>query len=471
MATGAENSLALIVTGHPGSGGIYVFCHKREKTIYGGTPTKRPERMNIRSLLFQLLLLFCLTVWCCTPALTQDHQITNDPLPDEPGGSELSLEKAVAAALRHNPDLAASTFGARLAESEKLASSLFPNPELEFEYEDFDAPEKTLTIGYLIELGGKRRHRMEVADAGIELAMAEIEAARFEIVYETAAAFIDVLAAQENFRIAREKKKLADQVYETANEQVMAGRVSPMEQVTAEIKQNNAGLDVQNAEDALLIARTNLSARWGGSAADVNTAAGNFDQIQPVPSFEALAAAMEKSPRIMTRTAEIKVAENRLTLEKRNRIPDLTLSGGIRKTDEADDDIYIVGLSLPIPLFDRNQAGVARGAAELGQQNAALSAEKQRLTRDLNIAFQTLKSAQHQANTIKTDILPAAQSVFSAVREGYQEGAFGFLDMLEAQSTLYESHENYVHSLARYHHAVIELEKMLGQSLPGPELH
>lgn len=432
--------------------------------------------MNKKYLSIHVLFLFCLSVVLCAPLSAQESPIkenTSSPAISatatahhgETMGPVLSLEKAVAAAMAHNPDLAVSGFNSRIAESEKLQSSLFPNPELEFEYENFDEPEKTLTIGYLIELGGKRGSRMGLADAGMELAAAELEAARVDIIYETAAAFIDVLVAQENLRIAMEKEKLADQVYETSKERVLAGRVSPLEQVTAEIKKTNAGLDVQKAEDELLAARTTLSAMWGSSSADFETASGDFERTQSVPSFETLFAQMDNSPRIKTKSAEIKVAETSLNLEKRNRIPDLSLSGGVKKTDESDDEIYIVGVSLPIPLFDRNQAGVARTAVELSQQTAALSAEKSRLTKDLKIAFQTLKTAHQQVSTIKTDILPAAQSVLNAVKEGYQEGEFGFLEMLEAQSTLYESHESYVESLGQYHHAVIDLEKILGQEL------
>lgn len=423
-----------------------------------------------------LLYLICAAILCGTPALAVQHPENGEPVcasakktdstvPVKTPPPNLSLEEAVALAVNHNPDLAVSKFSTRMAESETLGASLFPNPDLEFEYEDFDAPEKTLTIGYLIELGGKRSHRMGLADSGLELAEAELAAARVELIYETAGAFIDVLAARENLRIAREKYKLADQVYETAEERVLAGTVSPMEQVTARIKRSNAGLDVQNAEDALGIARTDLSAMWGGLPDDFKTVKGNFDRIEPVPSYDGLAAAMENAPRIRTKYAQIKVSQNHLDLEKRNRIPDLTISGGIKKTDETDDEIYIVGLSLPLPLFDRNQAGVARTAAALDQQTASLSAEKNRLTKDLNNAFQILKTAHQQANTIKIEILPAAQSVFDAVKEGYQEGEFGFLDLLEAQSTLYESHESHVQALGRYHHAVIALEKMLGRDL------
>ncbi len=432
--------------------------------------------MKIKYLSILLLYLFCFTIWFCAPAFSEQNQITTEPATaatsdavsitqTETSGLGLTLKKAVAAALENNPDLNVSKFNTQLAETEKLQAAFFPNPDLEFEYENFDEPEKTLTIGYLIELGGKRNHRMNVADAGLALAAVEFDAARVEIIYETAAAFIDVLVAQENLRITKEKEKLADQVYATSGERVLAGRVSPMEQVTAKIKRSNARLEVQKANDELLIARTSLSAMWGSSSADFKTADGTFDRIQSIPSFDALSASMANAPIITSKYSEIKVAETSLDLEKRNRIPDLSLSGGVKKTDESDDPVYIVGFSLPIPLFDRNQAGVARAAAELDRQEAALSAEKNRLIKDLKIAYQTLKTAHQQVKTIKTDILPSAQRVLDGIKEGYQEGEFSFLDMLEAQSTLYESHESYIQSLGQYHHAVIDLEKLLGKNL------
>ncbi|MBC2715726.1 MAG: TolC family protein [Desulfobacteraceae bacterium] len=386
--------------------------------------------------------------------------------PDSGNNSaDLTLEKVVAAVLEHNPDLNVSKFNTQLAEAEKLQASFFPNPELELEYENFDEPEKTLAIGYLIELGGKRKQRMELAGTAVELATIEFDGARVELIYETAAAFINVLLAQENLRITMEKEKLADQVYATSRERVLAGRVSPMEQVTAEIKRSNVRIEVQKADDELMIARTNLSSMWGNPGADFNVAKGSFEQIRSVPSFDSLSAAVQNSPVIRAKSSEIKIAENSLDLEKRNRIPDLTLSGGIKKIDESDDLIYIVGLSLPIPLFDHNQAAVKHASSELDRHAAALFAEKNRLIKDLKIAYQTLKTAHQQVNTIKTDILPSAQTVLEAVKEGYQEGEFGFLEMLEAQSTLYESHESYVQSLGQYHHAVIDLEKILGKDL------
>ncbi len=153
-------------------------------------------------------------------------------------GLDLTLEKAVNAALAHNPDLNVSKYNTRLAETEKLQASFFPNPELEFEYENFDEPEKMLSTGYLIELGGKRKHRMELAGAGVKLATAEYNAARVELIYETAAAYIDVLVAQENLHLTVEKEKLADQVYSTSRERVLVSYIK---------QQREHGVDLREA--------------------------------------------------------------------------------------------------------------------------------------------------------------------------------------------------------------------------------
>jgi cobalt-zinc-cadmium efflux system outer membrane protein len=429
--------------------------------------------MNKRNSSLLLLYLFCLIFCLWIPAFSGQCRVhealaTIDKQPElsrETGISEITLEKAVAAALEHNPDLNVSKFNSRMAESEKQQASLFPNPELEYEYEDFDEPEQTLAIGYLIELGGKRKHRMQVAEAGFELASAEFDAARIEIIYETAAAYIDVFVARENLKITKEKAKLADQLYSTSRERVLAGRVSPMEQVIAEIKNNNARLEVKTAEDELLTAKTNLSAMWGGASADFTTAGDSFERIQPIPPFEELMTLMDHSPIIKIKLSEIKIAETSLDFEKSNRIPDFTVYGGIKRIDESDDPIYFAGLSVPVPLFDRNQAGVARAAAELNQQAAGLTAEKNRLVGDLKNAYQKLNTAYMHVNSIQSDILPAARQVLDAVKEGYREGEFSFPDMLEAQSTLYESHESYIHSLGQYHIAFINLEKLLGRNL------
>ena len=385
--------------------------------------------------------------------------------PDTFDDSELTLEKAITRVLGHNLDLKIAAFGETLAEAEKQAAAILPNPELEFEYENFDEPEKTISIGYLIELGGKRRLRMGLADAEMESAIAEYDATRNAIIYQTAQAFIDVAVAREHLALAKDREKTTRQVAEAAKERMRAGQIAAREQMAAEINQRNAELDVQNAKAEMTSARLHLAALWGGAAADVSDVAADFDRIDPVPPLYHLINAIAGAPAIRQIQKKINAAKVMLDLEKRHRIPDLEISGGMIQSDETDDTVYVAGFSLPLPLFDRNQAGIARAAAEHGQLNATLEAAKKSTIKETQISHQHLLAAHHHVLAIQTDILPSAREVFDSVQQGYQAGEFGFLDLVDAQRTLYDALENHIQSLSQYHHAKIEIERLLGKRL------
>ena len=383
----------------------------------------------------------------------------------------LTLAEAVDAALENNPDLKAAKLNIRIGEAGLQKAELFPNPEIEFEYENFDEPEQTLTVGYLLETGGKRKYRRSLAEAALNGKTAEYEAVRIKIACETATAFVDLLVAQESLLIAREKERLAEQIHDIAAQRVQAGQVPPMEEISAQIKLNGARLDVQKAESETRIARTVLSGMWCGTGEDFTKAAGRLEGIEPLPTFESLAAFLDNAPGVRLQCREVKTAAENLSLEKRYRIPDLSISAGMKKVGETHDTVYIVGLSLPIPLFDRNQAEIARAAADLGRQQAALDVEKNRLLTEVKAVFENMKTAYGQVMAIKTKILPSAGKVLEAVKTGYREGEFSLLDLLEAQRTFYEATENYVQSLGKYHQTVIELEKKLGRRPSAPDLN
>jgi hypothetical protein len=115
--------------------------------------------MNKKYFSILMLYLACCVFGMSAAAVAEPIQSPKNPASaetDDAGASGLTLEQAVAAIMENSPDLNVINFNARLSEAEMLAAAVFPNPELEFEYENFDEPEKTLTIGYLIEIGGKR---------------------------------------------------------------------------------------------------------------------------------------------------------------------------------------------------------------------------------------------------------------------------------------------------------------------------
>ena len=154
-----------------------------------------------------------------------------------------------------------------------------------------------------------------------------------------------------------------------------------------------------------------------------------------------------------------------LELAEAAGIPDVTLSAGARHFNENDDNAFVFGVSIPLPIFDRNQGGILearRRLAKAGQERRAVELE---IIDDLAQAYQSLSSAYAEATTLKRDVLPSAQYVFEASREGYRYGKFDFLVVLDAQRTLFETRSQYIEVLNQYHQAVSEMERLIGTGL------
>jgi cobalt-zinc-cadmium efflux system outer membrane protein len=122
-------------------------------------------------------------------------------------------------------------------------------------------------------------------------------------------------------------------------------------------------------------------------------------------------------------------------------------------------------LSVPLPVFDRNQgnrleARYRLAKAEEEQRSATVQAHAA-----LGEAYAALAAAYAAATALKHDALPGAQSAFDATSEGYRQGKFGFLDVLDAQRTLFEVRGQYIEALATYHQAVADVERLIGERL------
>src|SRR5262249_53042202 len=127
-------------------------------------------------------------------------------------------------------------------EARTLQTSLFPNPEIELELENFggagdvrgvDSSESTFQLSQLIELGGKRAKRLRAAGLERDIAGWDYEAKRLEVLTEATKAFIDVLAAQERLALTEDVVRLSEQVHHAAEERVKGGKVPPLETTKA----------------------------------------------------------------------------------------------------------------------------------------------------------------------------------------------------------------------------------------------
>jgi cobalt-zinc-cadmium efflux system outer membrane protein len=390
---------------------------------------------------------------------------------------KLTLRAAATLALAHNPELLAHGFELRAAEARRQQASVRPNPELVLEVEDvfgtggvrgFAEAQTTLQLSQLIELGGKRQARTQVADAMSAQKRSEAELARIEVLAAVAERFIHVVGDQHELKLAREAAKLAEEVLDLAKRRVEAGRASPIEEKRARILLARARISEEHDEHELLVARRQLAALWGATNAGFAEADANLFARPAVPSFDELAVRIARSPELTRWRGEKAVRDAEIKLADSRRRPDVTAGAGVRQYAGPDNVGFVFQFSLPLPFSDRQQGSRAEARALRDKADAEMAGTELRLRTALYGIAQELLHAGTELDTLDREILPDAESVLALAREGVERAGFSQLELLEAQRTLLELRRERIQAAVAYHQFVVEIEKLLGEPL-SPE--
>jgi len=393
--------------------------------------------------------------------------------PEEPTGS-IDLRTALALALAHNPDLAAFSWNARAVEGRVLQAALRPNPAIGAEVEDIagtgsysgvDQAQATITLSQLIELGGKRARRIRNAALERDLAGWDYEAKRIDVFTATATSFIDVLAEQQRVLLAEQAVGLAKQVVRTSRDRVKAGSSSRAELIKGEVAQASADIEREQALRALAAARQRLIANWGGTEPRFKRADGDLTAVRPVPELADLRRRVSQNPDLARWATEIMQREAAVALARSNAIPDVTLVGGYRYLAGPDESAFVAEVSIPLPLFDRNQGTVQEALQRVAQAREEQRSTAVRLAAELGATHEALRAAFVQIERLQSAILPGAAEAFETLRGGYLEGRFSYLDVLDAQRTLVAARQQHVSALAEYHRSVALVERLTGEPL------
>jgi len=389
-------------------------------------------------------------------------------------GETVTLERALSWALEASPDLAAGSWEVRMADARVLQAGLRPNPELEIEVEDFgghgerrEFGEAAITpmLSQRLELGGKRSRRMRLAALERDMARWHYESMNLQLRAEVTKAFVDVLAAQESVALAEELAGLSERTYGAVSERVRAGRVSPLEETKAEVVLATSRIRLEHAKSDLRVARRRLAATWGSTSADFRGVEGEFDRLVPIPPREAFVSRISGNPDIARWDAATERWRAAVNVEKAGRVPDLTVHGGLRRYNDTDDHAYVMGISLPIPLFDRNQGGVLESERGLEKAVEERRAAEVRVRAELWESYEALSAAHSEALLLRDVVLPAAERAFEAAGEGYKQGRVGYLEVLDAQRTYFEARVQYVGVLTSHRRTAADVERLIGGSL------
>jgi cobalt-zinc-cadmium efflux system outer membrane protein len=439
----------------------------------------------------------------------------------------LSLAQALVLALERHPDLAVYSWDLRAAEARTIQARLRPNPDLSLEIEEirwgrgpksmarttsfgndgvfrfeeetengahsgFSESEVTIALSQLIELGGKRAKRIRFAERDKQLAAWDYEAVRADVLSHVARAFVRALMAQEGLALTEETFALTTRVSETIDARVEAGLVSPLESARAGVELAASRIERDRARRLLDAARAGLAASWGSNRAYFDRAVGRLDEVTPIPALDDLESWISNNPDIARWADEIEQRDAAVALQEANRAPDLTIALGLRtvglpsngksafgigsdgifgmsrtqtRSTEGRDNTFVLEFSLPLPLFHRNQGAIIeakhRASKALDQQRAT----RLRVLSRLSERYYLVSADYAEVVALKTDVLTRAAASFEKANEAYRQGAFGYLDVLDAQRTLFGLRVQYLEALGRYHQGVNYLERLVGRGL------
>jgi len=386
----------------------------------------------------------------------------------------ITLREALALALMHNPQLRAFSWDVRIAEARQLQARLWPNPELEIEVgeaggsgarSDFDAAETTIALSQLIEMGDKSGKRAKVAFLEKQLAGWDYEAKRLDVFTEVTKVFIAVLASQQRLKLTEELLQLSRESVDTVARRVDAGKDSPLEKTKANVAHSSVKMQYRQAGQGLEFARRQLAATWAGQEPKFDSVVGKLDSLAAIPSIDELTDLMEQNPDIARWSLEIDKARARLELEKAGAISDITLSGGMQRFNETNDNAVVFGISFPLAVSDRNQAGKLEAIYALARAREEERAARIRIQMELAEAYKGLSNSYTEAAELNENVLQGAESVFKASRTGYHQGKLDYLHVLDAQRTLFEAKSQYIDALASFHIAKTDVERLIAGSI------
>lgn len=378
---------------------------------------------------------------------------------------ELSLSDSLDLAIKANPDISVAIREREAMEGRKVQAGTRPNPYVSTSIQDTRSATRQifLQLNQEFELGDKRTARMEAADAFYTKADAELETKKAEIHANVVLAFYEVLVSQERVTLANSSMEVAASALDAAAKRVKAGKSSPVEQTKSNIAAASANIELVQAKTLLSNSRKRLSALWGVNTPNFERATGDVTSIPNIKSMNDLQGLVDAAPSVKLAKQEINAREAMTNIERSKAVPNITLSAGVLNNQELGGlNQALLGLSIPIPVFDQNQGNVQEAVSRKSKAEDELIALRIRIQANLLTQYERLSAAKQASMALQNDILPNAQSAFDAANRGFSLGKFNFLDVLDAQRTLYQVKTQYINALLEAHQSVAEIERTVG---------
>jgi outer membrane protein, heavy metal efflux system len=401
----------------------------------------------------------------------------------------LTMDEAVQVAFRLNRDIIAARLDLESAEYDKVAAKVYPNPIVSYQVGDlvlghgnaqdksppvrpgfFSQTVHSVGVSELIDIWAKRQQRLNVAEQGLRYKRLLVEDVLREVAYAVRSAYTDVVRQRSELQFSIEVRDRYEQTVRLSHSRFTAGEISEAEFRKVELeglKYQNAVIDQQTQRD---LAVQSLAAVMG---------LGAFDELPDIYEVETVTPlrrsltdltddALKSRPDIRALIEGRRYASSALSSARREAYPDLTL--GVTYTHSEfqvsgdNPNTLALGISMPLPIFDRNQANIGRAAVDIRR----FDNDRARLT--LQIQHEVAASVRNlsRAETLlalfeQGGMLERAETSLRVTEKSYKAGAVSLLEFLEAQRTYLEIHDEYLHAQYDKRRSEVDLIHALGK--------
>jgi outer membrane protein, heavy metal efflux system len=382
-----------------------------------------------------------------------------------PGSAQeppLTFPAALDLAIANNLDLAAARRGRAVREAEVKTAGQHPNPDLVFESTK-DTPHQMLSLDIPFE-PWKRSRRIDLAREELKLADVDDAVAMQALRRSVRLAFYGLLAAEEGATLAQSMLEVATRVHEVAQARFEEGAAPRLDVMGAELGLARAKADLELVRSARVAAQAELNGLLNRPPTWPLAVAGDLAEGASLPPVEqAVARAAAGNAQLLAAEREVAIEDRRLGRLKGERLPTPVFSLGAVFDAPGEFDVgYRAGVSLAVPIFDRNQGQIAGSLVLADQARTRRDALRRSVEAKAYATHARAQAQRAQVAAYRDTLVPTATTIESLAEEGYRLGRSPVLAVLEAQRTLRDAKSEYLSSLLSLQSTLADLEDVLG---------
>jgi cobalt-zinc-cadmium efflux system outer membrane protein len=295
---------------------------------------------------------------------------------------------------------------------------------------------------------------------------------RLDLITNVRLVFIQAITLQRDIGLTKELLKISNEFLSNLNKRIEAGKVSPAEASRAKVIVSALEISLINSELSYRSAKQQLRALLGVDKFAFNEVGGELKIMDVLPGIELLQEKLSQSPELARYDKVFEREEAMIELEDSKSVPDLNIAVGWRWLNQTSDNgvviganAFVLGASIPLPIYDRNQGALQEAKIRFDQKKSKLRSDRNNLISDFNTTYNNLISLSEALKKLNNESIPYAQNAFEIIRDGNLVGRFTILDVLDTQRTLFELQSEYLRTLGNYNIQIVRLERLIGQNI------